>query len=296
MPPGSKENPLILGLVQTADDQELDQVAQELAGQLADSTGYAVAARVFSNYEALFKAMADGGVHIAFLPPLTYLYASERGLVEAALVSNHFGVYQYGAQFLANAESGFTIFFDPLSGSNSAGADVALAQFAGKRPCWVDPASPSGYIVPAGLLIDNDIETGTPSFSQSHTAVVRSLYVKGVCDFGATFSLIGDPRTGSSVLDDLPDAIERIPIIWRSDPVIPNLNISYLAGLQEETRNSLNTAFLDLATTADGRAILSAAAGNYAIEALKILDDSLYDPLRGYVEALDLDLSKYLGK
>ncbi len=296
MPPGSPENPFVLGLVQISLDQNLDSAAQALADSLSSTTGLAVAGRVFDNYLALLDSMAEGETHIAFLPPLTYLYASESGLVEVALLTNHFGVFGYGTQFMANAEANYTIYYDPLSGQNSAGAETALAQFAGMRPCWVDPESTSGYIAPAGLLIENNVEIGTPAFSQSHSAVVRSLYVKGVCDFGATFSLTGDPRTASSVLTDLPDAVDRIPIIWRSDAVIPNLNISYLAGLKEETRNALNTAFLDLAVDAEGRAVLTAAAGDYSIEALKVVDDSRYETLRGYSLALDLDLSRMLGK
>jgi phosphonate transport system substrate-binding protein len=240
--------------------------------------------------------MADGQAEIAFLPPLTYLYASERGLVEAALLTNHFGVYEYGTQFLANAEAGFTIYFDPLSGQNSAGPEVALPQFAGKRPCWVDPGSVSGYVVPAGLLATNQITIGTAAFSQSHTAVIRALYIKGVCDFGATFSFTGDPRTASSVLADLPDAIDRIPVVWRSEAVIPNLNISYLTGLSEQTRNNLNQAFVELAAGEEGRSVLTSATGGYEIDALKVVDDSLYDDLRKYSRALELDLSGLLGK
>jgi phosphonate transport system substrate-binding protein len=296
MPLGSPENPFVLGLVQTQPELSLDGPAQNLADLLATATQKAVAARVFAGYKELLESMTDGGTHIAFLPPLTYLYASQRGLAEVALLTNHFGVFGYGTQFMANAEDNYTIYYDPLSGQNSAGPEVALQQFAGKRPCWVDPESTAGYIVPAGLLLENQVETGTAAFSQSHTAVVRSLYVKGVCDFGATFSLTGDPRTASNVLADLPDAGERIPIIWRSEAVIPNLNISYLAGLSEETRNAFNSAFLALADGADGRAALSAAAGDYSIEALKVESDTRYDPLRGYVEALDLELSTLIGK
>lgn len=296
MPPGSPENPLILGLVQTDPGQNLDAPAVELSQKLANGSGLAVAARVFDGYSSLIEALAAGDAHIVFLPPMTYLYASQRGLAEVALLTNHFGVYEYGTQFLANAESGFTVYFDPLSGQNSAGPEVALSQFAEKRPCWVDPGSVSGFIVPAGLLSVNQIPTGPAAFSQSHSGVVRALYVKGVCDFGATFSFTGDPRTASSVLSDLPDALQRIPIIWRSEAVIPNLNLSYLAGLSETTRNQLNKAFLDLAATPEGLTLISSAAGGYEIQALKPVNDSRYDTLRAYRKALDLDLSGLVGK
>jgi phosphonate transport system substrate-binding protein len=286
----------VIGLVQTEPGQNLDTAAQDLVVHLTNATGLTVAARVFDSYASILSALAAGDIHIVLLPPLTYLYAAQRGLAEAALLTNHFGVYEYGTQFMANAAEQFTPFFDPRSGQNSAGPELALAQFAGKRPCWVDPGSIAGYILPAGLLAQQNIETGEAAFTQSHTAVVRTLYVKGVCDFGASFSLIGDPRTASAVLTDLPDAMERIPILWRSEPIIPNLNISYLAGLGEDTRNTLNTAFRDLAAREEGLSKLTAAAGGYEIEALKVIDDSRYDALRGLVDALEIDLSGLVGK
>lgn len=296
MPLGSAENPLVLGLVVQDPGQQLDAPAAALATRLSNLTHLTVRARVFPDYLGLLDRMASDEVHIALLPPLTYLYASNRGLAEVALLTNHFGVYAYGSQFVANASSGFKIYYDPLSGQNSADASAALAQFEGKKPCWVDTGSASGFIVPAGLLALNKISLAPPAYSQTHAAVIRSLYVKGVCDFGATFAISGDPRTGDAVLKDLPDALTRIPIVWRSDAIIPNLNISYIAGLQEEKSRALNAAFLSLGASSQGRALISAAAGGYEIEALKSIEDASYEPLRAAVNALDLSLFELIGK
>ena len=296
MPLGSPQNPLIMGVVSSSPDLPLDQPAQALAKKLTTASKISVSARVFIGYRELLDSMAAGETHIAFLPPLTYLYASKRGLAESALLTNHFGVFSYGSQFIANASSGFKVYYDPLNGKNSAGSDVALAQFADKIPCWVDKESTSGYILPAGLLAANNVNTGQPAFTQSHASVVRTLYIKGVCDFGATFAISGDPRTASSVLNDLPDALTRIPIIWKTDALIPNLNISYLAGLQTEIRTALTSAFLDIASTADGRMMISNAAGGYEIEAIKPIEDPIYDPLRAFLDALNLDVSTLVGK
>ena len=43
-------------------------------------------------------------------------------------------------------------YFDPVEEANTAEAAVALAQFANKKPCWTDQLSPSGYVVPLGML------------------------------------------------------------------------------------------------------------------------------------------------
>ena len=280
---------------ETAGPQTL-AAAQELAGRLASGTTYSIIVQEFASYQDLLEAFEAGRVHIAWIPPLTYLQASRRGLAEVAFISSHFGVYQYGTQFMANAASGFTPYYDPISGLTSASEDVALAQFSGKRPCWVEPQSASGYITPAGLLASQNVSTQTPIFLQSHTAVVRALYIKGICDFGATFSTSGDPRTASAVLDDLPDAMNRVLIIWRSDPIIPNFNLSFIATISRKNRQDLIDAFLIINQTEEGKALLSAAAGDYQIEDLRVVEDRLYDPLRKMFDALNLNPKDYVGK
>jgi phosphonate transport system substrate-binding protein len=296
VPLGNPGNPVIIGLVSENNDPQVTAAAQELARQVEARSKLTIRGTVYASYNLLMDDLSFGKVHIAWLPPLTYLYASQRQLAEVILLTNHFGVYQYGTQFMANVESQFTPYFDPISGYNSADAATALAQLQDLRPCWVEPQSASGYIVPAGLLRVNAINIQPPVLTQTHSAVIRALYIKGICDFGATFSVSGDPRTSSAVQQDLPDAINRIMIIWRSDPVIPNLNLSFATGMTEATRQALTSAFLDLAKTADGKGLLSLSAANYQIEDVRAVNDDIYHPLRDIIQALDFDLKETIGK
>ena len=287
---------MFLGSISPEQNPDASTANVQVAAQLSKATGLAIKPKDYVTYQQAMDDMGKNLVHILWMPPGTYLFASERGIAEVALLANHFGIYQYGTQYLANTISGFTIYFDPISGLNNVDAPTALEQFRGKRPCWVDPSSLSGYIVPSGILAQNKITPGDAVYTQSHTSVVRSLYVKGVCDFGATFSVSGDPRTGSAVLTDLPDALERIPVIWRSDAIIPNLNIAYIAGLDEAKSKTLTAAFLEIAKTPEGRALLSSAANNYQVDALKAVEDPIYDPLRSIVKILKINLKDLLGK
>jgi phosphonate transport system substrate-binding protein len=296
LPLGTGANPFVIGLVSETNDPQIAAAGAELANRISALAKVSVIGKVYPSYSQMLDAMGNGEVHATWLPPLTYLYASREGLAEVVLLTNHFGVYQYGTQFLANVSSEFTPFFDPISGLSSADATTALAQFADQRPCWFDEQSASGYILPAGLLRLNNILTQPAVLAQSHTAIIRALYIKGICDFGATFAISGDPRTASAVQDDLPDVMNRVIIIWRTEAVIPNLNLSLLAGLSEANRQTLTTAFLDLSKTEDGRAILTLSADGYQIEEIKVVEDSLYNPLREVVGALDLDLKDMLGK
>jgi phosphonate transport system substrate-binding protein len=296
VPLGRPGNPFIIGLVSENNDPQITAAADELARQIEALTKSTVRGKVYASYNLLMDDLSFGKVHIAWLPPLTYLYASQRDLAEVILLTNHFGVYQYGTQFMANVESKFTPYFDPISGYNSADAATALAQLQDMRPCWVEPQSASGYIVPAGLMKINQIANQPAVVTQTHAAVIRALYIKGICDFGATFSVSGDPRTSSAVQQDLPDAINRIMIIWRSDPVIPNLNLSFATGMTESDRQTLTAAFVDLAKTPEGKGLLSLSAANYQIEEVRTVNDDLYNPLREIVQALNLDLRATIGK
>lgn len=296
LPLGSSDNPYVIGLVSETNDPQISAAAADLAKRIGEAARANVTGKVFPSYPQLLQAMENKKVHAAWMPPLTYLYSSQKGLAKVALLTNHFGVYQYGAQFLANATDGYTPYFDPISGQSSADAATALAQFKDKRPCWVEPESASGYILPAGLLRMNEIPTQPAVLAQTHTAVVRALYIKGVCDFGATFSISGDPRTASVVQTDLPDVMSRIVIIWRTEASIPNVNLSLLASMPEGDQQTLTTAFLDLAKAPDGKSLLSLSAGNYQIDEIKTVEDSIYKPLRDVAEALDLNLEETLGK
>ncbi len=174
------------------------------------------------------------------------------------MLVNTYGVYFYGVQFFAAVESGFNAYFDAATGNSTAPANTALSQFTNKNPCWVDPTSISGYVVPLGLLEDQSIDLGDGVFSQNPTAVIRSLYIQGVCDFGVTYAHIGDPRTSSS-LSDLPDLMERIVIIWKSDPIIPTINLSAYPDIDPRLVQQVAEKMAVLMQTQEGKQWLSQA-------------------------------------
>jgi phosphonate transport system substrate-binding protein len=295
-PLGSQNNPIILGLV--PNDNLPDQASQAvtLAEQVSDLAGFTVIILVVDDYDVLLTEMQAGNVQLAFLQPMTYLAAHQNELADVALLSNHYGVYYYGAQYLANVESGFSSYFDSATNLNTADSIVALNQLGEMKPCWADPTSISGYILPAGILAQNGVSVAKGATLLSQTAIIRALYIKGVCDFGVTFAISGDPRTSSAVINDLPDVRERVMVIWQTDPVIPNLNLSYTPSLPAELQPALTQAFLDLARTEEGKALLTAATGDYEIQDFRVVDDSVYDPLRDAVSALGYDIYSALGK
>lgn len=295
-PLGHPNNPVVIGLVNAQPETPIEESVNLMLDYLNTSTTLSISAHVFPSDEQLFAALENHEIHAAWLQPLTYIYAHEKGLTDVGLLTNHFGAYFYGTQFLANIKSGFTAYFDPAVNKSTTDLITALSQFDGKRPCWVEPGSISGYILPLGLLEQEDIYIDTGVMAQTYSAVVRALYIKGVCDFGVTFAIFGDPRTSSAVLSDLPDALDRVIVIWQTEPIIPNLNFSFTPSVGEAVRAPILTALLDYVDTEDGKRILTQTLEGYDIQDLKIVDDSIYDPLRSAVQFSGADLSTWIGR
>lgn len=294
-PLGSAGNPLQFGYVLAPGQAVLPPAAALLTTVLSKDTGYTIQAKPAASYRALLAGMQDGTIHLAFLPPFTYLQANKEGEAKVLLVSNHFGVYAYGAAFMANIFDGYTPFFDPTLEKNLGDASQALTQFSGKRPCLVEPHSGAGYVLPLGILNQAGITTQDAVIAQSFIAVVRALYVRQICDFGVTYAIAGDPRTASAIQTDMPDAVQKVIIVWRSGAVIPNLNVSTIPQLPADMTHKLSTALVALARSDDGKKQLSSAAGDYAIDDLKPIGDDFYDALRPYVTSSGTLLDNLLG-
>lgn len=294
-PLGSESNPIIFAVVSETSDPKAGTAADEVVLRLKQITAFNIKARVYTTYSALMADLQSGRAHILFLPPVTYLLARQQNLAQVALMTNHFGVYQYGAQFLANVSSKFTLYFDPARNQNTANPATALKQLTGKRPCWVDPQSPSGYIQALGVLNENGIKVNDGAFLMSHSGVVRALYITGICDFGVTFATTGDPRTSSAVTADLTDVMNRVVILWQTDAIIPNLNISLWSGMAPAMREDLIFALQDVAKTEKGRANLT-AANAYEILDVKVVNDSFYDAFAASLKNAKIPLESLIGK
>lgn len=291
-PLGLASNPIVLGIVYT-DQAVQEPAAIEFLQYLADQTGYVFKITVFENTFDLLAGMDAGTVTFAFMQPLTYIYAHNNDVATVKLITRSFGVTAFGTQILAKADSGFTAYYNEETEKNSADAGSALNQFYGKRPCFVDETSLSGAIFPFALLAQNAVEYTEPVYAHSNTAVIRALYIGGVCDFGATYAITSDPRT-SSELEDLGDAMDKIVVVWRSDAIIPTLNISFTNKSNPEVTTNVAESIQDFSVSETGIIVLTSLTGTQ-VEAMETASDALYASLSQILEASGIDLLPYLG-
>jgi phosphonate transport system substrate-binding protein len=293
LPPlGGMGNPITIGFILPPTNLA-DVAAQELTDLLAEETGYVFETLFYPDFPSLSIAINNGDVHLFWLEPLEYLHLNWEGAAEVMLMTNHLGVFAYGVQFMTNIGSGFRSFFDSETGQSFGDTIEALQQFSGTRPCFLNPQSTPGYFVPLGLLTNTSTPTLEPVFTYNYNATIRALYIQGICDFGVSYALTGDPLTSGDILINLPDAEEQIIVIWRSEGIIPNLNLSASPSLPVFIRFRIEEAFLRMIDRPEGLNLISTAL-DYNVEGLRVIEDHFYNPLRSAIAPLELDLQSIL--
>jgi ABC-type phosphate/phosphonate transport system substrate-binding protein len=288
-PIGTLENPLVIALPpgSSSDEVRVD-AGKAFAEQLSEVTGYTFVVVAPDSYAKLVDAMGKGNAHVAVLSGYAYAWAYRQRFVNAAFASLQSGEKAYGAQFIARTDAGFQSYFDAQTGGNLAEAATALSQFRDKKPCWADEVSPSGYTVPFGILAHNDISLRPPAFVQGQPTVVRAVYAGGICDFGVTYI---DARTFPAVLDEYPDVLEQVDVIWRIPAIIPYDVMVVARDLPPVISLAISDALFRITGMQAGRSVLSQAYGNAEWERIT---DTFYEEFRLYLDASDVDLESLL--
>lgn len=283
--PGTENNPLILALAPNPRPTDpVISAGDRLAVYLEERTGYRIVTVIPTSEERLVESLAMGNAHIASLSPYAFVLARENNSVTALLARVRNGGMFYGAQIVINREGEFTAYFDEARGENITDAVTALKQFTNKKPCWSDETSPSGYVVPLGLLNQSQVQTRAGAFLEGQPNVVRGVYVDDICDFGATFV---DARESPVLEADYPDVMDRILVAWRIPDIIPYENISMSASLPFEMRRSVQRALIDFMTTPEGKAAMQTI---YGFDEMSPVEDAAYAEFIAYVTASGLDL------
>jgi phosphonate transport system substrate-binding protein len=287
--PGTERNPLILALSPSPrPSEEVIKAGDVIAAYLQSRTGYRVVTVIHPTEADLVDAFSKNNTHIAALSPYGYVLAHENNFVTALLARVRDGETFYGAQIVVNRNDGFTSYYDTALGENTADAADALKQFNERKPCWTDSVSPSGYVVPLGLLNQAEVRLRGEAFLGSQVSVVRAVYADDICDLGATFI---DARDSPALEADYPDAMERVVVVWRIPAIIPYENISMASSLPFEMRRVIQRAFIDLMLTPEGKSAMQTV---YGFDEVQVVEESAYAEFIAHVLASGLDLSNLI--
>ncbi len=288
-PLGSRENPLIFAFPPNAHPtpQQIQEM-RRLTDFLSQESGLILAAVLPASEEEWLEGLFQGRYHIAYISPLLYAALPPETDLIPMVARQQEGQLFYSAQFVAPRQRGLTPYFDPSSGQNTLDAPQALAQLRDRRPCWTEPTSLSGYLIPRAYLVRAGVQPLPPAFLGSHAAVLRGLYTPGLCDFGATYS---DARTFPTLQGEFPAIRDEIQVLWRTPAIIPYELFVFSRRIPESQR----TLFAQRLQSLPFRPEKTLLEDLFGVTALQLVDETRYRDFLDLMHSLPLDLQHLLS-
>ncbi len=271
---GTKDNPIKLFFVPSVDANLIADKAKIVKKYLEEHTPYKYDIRVPSSFVAVVEAFGTNRADVAALNTFGYIMAHDKYGVQAIITLIRHGQSKYRSQIVARADSKIKKFAD----------------LEGKKFAYVDPASTSGYLLPAKMFLDKGIKPSETVFAQKHDNVITMVYQKQV-DAGATFysppSDRGVEDARRLVKTQYPNIEKEVVIIELTDE-IPNDPIVIRKTLPEEMKKTIQTAFMDFIATEDGK---SAFRDLYGADSFITATDEDYDSVRAILKSLGTSAS-----
>jgi len=267
---GTADNPIVIAFTPSGVQEEVVAGMEVVERLLEEATGYSIEAKFVGSKTAAVEALCTGQAQVGHEGPFDYIVAHERCGVEPLAVMVRSGSDTYGTQMITRADSGIT----------------GLADLEGKKPCWNDTLSASGYVVPQGLVgeavalasLQEAVWTG------SHASTVSSLYEGGICDFGFTWI---DAR--ATIEGDHPDVKEVVDVVYASEQFIPNDLFVARPDLDPTIRQNILQALIAIPESEEGKAAYDRL---YQIEGMVERDDAFFDRFRVVLEASGVNIEE----
>ena len=271
-PPPAARPQLVFGLALPWGPAVGIERARVATAYLAKALDADVVPKLFS-YEELARALDDGKVDIAFIPPFGYVKAAAGGRLTLVRRATHEGLPDYRAVLFTRRDS----------------AIKSLDDLKGKDVAWVREGSASGNLFPRAWLLQHHLQPATffahEQFLGSHNDVCRAVYT-GEAWAGASFT---DARTDfdHAKVDGcepaLGDKVSDLKIVFATDP-IPNDVIAVSAKLSPALTAKLAHALDQLPGSEDGRRVLR---DGFASEGFVAVSDADFNVVRQALAVLE---------
>ncbi|MHA6800107.1 phosphate/phosphite/phosphonate ABC transporter substrate-binding protein [Bounagaea algeriensis] len=269
---GGSPHELVFAAVPSEDSANLQQDYAPTIKMLEDETGKEVRFQQATDYAAIIEGQRAGKIDIAKYGPFSYMLAREKG-VEAEAVAAQ--AEEKGKQ------PGYQSYGITRPGT---GID-SLADFRGKKVCFVDPTSTSGYLYPTAGLIESGVDPKTgiqPIMAGGHDAAALGV-ASGQCDAGFAFDTMVDHQ----LIQQGELQRGQLKTVWRSE-VIPGDPAAVSPDLDPELRESITSALRTKANSdylrANGYCAGACRVGDTGGWGFARVDDSYYDSIRRVCE------------
>lgn len=203
---------ITLAAIPAENSSDLKASYEPLIKVLENETGSTIEFVQASDYAGVVEGMIADNVDLAFFGPFAYVVAGLNGAditPLGAVTQNEGEAPGYQSYGLARSDD------DSIN---------ELKDFAGKKVCFVDPGSTSGFLYPsAGLIEEGVIASGTeadvsagvsPIYAGGHDASALAI-AAGDCDAGFAFDTMVD-KTMIEKGDLEPGALKTV---WKSETI-----------------------------------------------------------------------------
>ena len=263
---------LVFAAVPSEEATSLEQSYKSVMSLLEKETGKKIQFQKATDYAAIIEGQRSGKVDIAQYGPFSYVLARNSGVQTtpiAAQVKKKGDKPGYQSYAIAKSSSPVT----------------DLAGFKGKKICFVDPNSTSGYLYPrAGLLaagIDPDKDI-TAVMAGGHDASALAV-ASGQCDAG----FAQDSMVDVTLLDKGQIKAGDLKTIWKSE-VIAGSPVAISNDLDPALRQKIAAAFTEKANidhlTQIGICTGKCQIGDGGSWGYAAVDDGVFDGVRKVCE------------
>ncbi|MEU4411636.1 phosphate/phosphite/phosphonate ABC transporter substrate-binding protein [Nocardia salmonicida] len=220
---------LTLAAIPAENSTDLKASYEPLIKVLEKETGSKVEFVQASDYAGVVEGMIAGNVDLAFFGPFAYVVAGVNGAditPVGAVIKKEGAAPGYQSYGLARSD---------------ASSITGLKDFAGKKVCFVDPSSTSGFLYPTAGLIEAgviksgaeaDISAGmSPIYAGGHDSSALAI-AHGDCDAGFAF----DTMVDKTMIEKGDLKAGELKTVWKSEMI---------AGSVFAANNALGTAAVD---------------------------------------------------
>ncbi|NIJ05470.1 phosphate/phosphite/phosphonate ABC transporter substrate-binding protein [Frigoribacterium faeni] len=251
---------LVFGVVPDSVDTETNY--QPLMDYIAQETGKTVEYHESTHYAALIEASIAGQIDVASFSGFTYVTATNNG-AELTPISS-----------ITTAEGQEPGYFSQAIVPK--GSDItSIADMAGKKICFVDPSSTSGYLFPSYALLEAGIdpeEDITPVFAGKHDVSVQKTGEGTECDAGFAEDSEVAKSDAVEVIDE--QMVPGAPIV-ESDSLPDDVKQQLKDVLSNVTADQIVESGIESADSEGFRAVFFQTTP---------VDDAYYDEIRDICE------------
>ncbi len=292
-------------------------INQPLANYFEKTLGVRTVIITGTSYNAVIEAMRAGRADAFEVGPFSYVLAAQVANAEALLVAN------YTTKVNLDVIPGYFSVMFTKKGSGI----KSIADLKGRTFAFTDPASTSGFLVPANdIMVDQkftsrdqiDTFVGKVTFAGNHPAAVLAV-AQGRVDAGATFDdnlviqfkeagvkICGldanvdnatNPFHSAMTREKLMEIYDACPegdiAVFHQSPLIPQTPFALKKDLPESFKTAVREALLNIAKDEAlvkelGRFYMDPIKANPNLKSV----DELFNPLRDIARNLNIDLTK----